>query len=221
MQNAARVHRGEPGADAADHVDRGLLGKCTAGANMRRQIQTVDVLHREEEMSVGIADIVNAADVGMGDLPRYAYLIVKLGEAMRIGRECGREKLQRDRMAEPQILGLIDDTHAAASELPDDPIAARQRRAVGQCRVPEVREVHSRDRRSRSGGAQRFHRGKRLAGVGRRQTCRLDVEERSAAERAEAASLWSRRITGRTAHTGDYRWRTETRSAPLNRSRQA
>ncbi len=106
---------------------------------MRRQIQTVDVLHREEEMSVDIADIVNAADVGMGHLPRYAYLIVKLGEAMRIGRECRREKLQRDRMAEPQILALIDDTHAAASELPDNPIAARQRRAVGQCRVPEVR----------------------------------------------------------------------------------
>ena len=107
-----------------------------------------------------------------------------------------REKLQRDRMAEPQIVGLIDDTHAAASELPDDPIAARQRRAVGQCRVPEVREVHSRDRRNRSGGAQRIHRGKRLAGVGRRQMCRLEVEERSAAERTEAASLWSRRITG-------------------------
>jgi hypothetical protein len=140
-------------------------------------------------MSVGIADIVDAADVGMGDLPRDADLIVKLGEAMRIGRECGREKLQRDRMAEPQILGLIDDTHAAASELPDDPIAARQRHAAGQCRVAEVRD------------------GRRLAGAGRRQTCRLEVVERPAAEGTEAASLWSRRLAGRTAHTGDYRWR--------------
>jgi hypothetical protein len=67
-----------------------------------------------------------------------AHFIVKLGEPMRIGRECRREKFQRDRMAKPQVIGLIDDTHAAASKLTDDPIAVRQHDAVRQCHVPIV-----------------------------------------------------------------------------------
>ena len=38
--------------------------------------------------------------------------------------EAGREELERGGAAEPDVLGAVDDTRAAAAELLEDPVAA-------------------------------------------------------------------------------------------------
>jgi len=212
MQHATRVHRGEPGADTANDVDRRVLGKRPTRCQVCPQIDTVDVFHRQEQMSLDVTDVVHATDVRMRYLARDADLVVKLAEAPRIGRERTREELQRDRMTQPKILGEIDDAHPAPSELADDPIASAQLDASGHRCLEEVRGGRSRDPDERPGAAEGLDRSHCFVRVGQGKTCGLEVDERPAAEWTEAASLWRLRIAGRTAHARIIDGRREPRN---------
>ena len=103
----------------------------------RREVLAVDVLHRQEQVAVGLADVVDAADVRVRDLPRRAHFVVELREPRRVVRERRRQELQRDRLAELQVVGPIDLAHAAAAEQADDAVAAVEQRAGREAAVIE------------------------------------------------------------------------------------
>ena len=124
MEDAPLVRRGQPGAELPRDLERLVLGQPADAAQQRRQVLAVHVLHREEQLAVDLADVVDAADVRVRHLPRGAHLVVELREPRRIVRERRRQELQRDRLAEPQVVGAIDLAHAAAPEQADDAIAA-------------------------------------------------------------------------------------------------
>ena len=63
MQHAALVRGREPGADLPRDLERLVLGQPADAPQRRGEIFAVDVLHRQEEMSVRLADVVHAADV--------------------------------------------------------------------------------------------------------------------------------------------------------------
>ena len=67
-------------------------------------------------MAPDIANVVHTADVGMRDFPRRANLAMKLGKSPRILRQIFGQKFQRDLLAQAQIVGAIDLTHAATAE---------------------------------------------------------------------------------------------------------
>ncbi len=71
----------------------------------------------------------------MRDLAGGANFVVELRQTCRIAPEILRQELQRDRLAQAQVVRAIDLAHAAASEQADDPVAivedgARRKAAV-------------------------------------------------------------------------------------------
>ena len=101
-------------------------------------------------------------------------------------------------MTQPQVVGLIHDAHAAAAELPDDSISPAQLHSLSDRCVPWV---PARDRnRLQLLGVRRSQRRHRLAVVARGQASGLELDQRAAAERTEAASGRSRRIADCAAH---------------------
>ena len=70
--------------------------------------------------AVGVADVVDAADVRMvqrGDGPRLA---LEARARIGIAGDVTRQDLDRDRAIEPRIAGFVDLTHAAGAERADD-----------------------------------------------------------------------------------------------------
>ena len=91
-------------------------------------------------LTLHLANVVNAADVRVGDLPRDADLGIETLEARGVVREHPWKKLQRDRLAELQVIGAIDLAHSAAAQKADNPIPLRQDRSGGEsARVDRVR----------------------------------------------------------------------------------
>ena len=129
MQHAALVRRGDAGAQLPRELDRLVLRDAADAAEQRGQILAVHVLHRQEAAAVGVAEVVEPADVLVRHLARDAQLVVELRQAAIVGRDAAGQELQRDRLIERQVVGAIHFAHAAASEQGDEPIAAGDDRA--------------------------------------------------------------------------------------------
>ena len=124
VQHASVVRRGEPRAELPRDLERLVLRKPADPLQQRGEILAVDVLHRQEVLAVDLADVVDAADVGMRDLARDAHLGVEaLERASGSDASRSRQELQRDRLAELQVVGAVDLAHAAAPEQADDAVA--------------------------------------------------------------------------------------------------
>ena len=82
-------------------------------------------------------DVVDAADVRMRDLPRGPDFVVKLREPDRLVTQRVGQKLQRDRLTEPEIVSPIHLAHAAFAEQADDAIAAVEQRAWRETAVAD------------------------------------------------------------------------------------
>ena len=112
-----------------------VLGEAADALEERREILAVHVLHRQERRALDLVDVVDAADVGVRDLPRHADFGVELGQARRILVDVGWQELERDRLAELQVVGAIDLAHAAAAEALDDAVASAEERARREAAV--------------------------------------------------------------------------------------
>ena len=169
------VRGGEARAELARDLQRLVRRQPADAAQQRREVLAVDVLHRQEVLPVDLADVVDAADVRMRDLPRDAHLVARTGRAVvLVARDRVGQELQRDRLAERQVVGAIDLAHAASPEQRDDAVA-----------VGEHRARHEPSR----GGAGGRGRGVRARHVGR---------TRVAAARAERVRRRERLVALRT-----------------------
>ena len=121
VQHALVVRCRQTSADLACDLDRFVRGQAADAAQQRRQVFAVYVLHRKKNLIVGLADVVDATHVGMRDAPRDAHLIAKAFEGPLVGCGLGQE-LERDLLAQAQIVGAIDFAHAAATEKRDHAI---------------------------------------------------------------------------------------------------
>src|SRR5581483_4156491 len=88
----------------------------------RAKVLAIDVLHREKDQTVSFADVVNAADVRMGNSARNANFIVKSFERDRILCSSFGQELQCNRLLETQVVGAIDLAHTSTAEERDDSI---------------------------------------------------------------------------------------------------
>ena len=156
MDDAAFVRGGEARADLARDLERAIFRESADAAQQRREILAVDVLHREERRAVDLVDVVHAADVGVRHLPRHADFGVELRQPRRIAVDVGRQKLQRDRLAELQVVGAVHLAHAAAADAFDDAVAAAEERAGLEASVidrPGAREPAGGGRAAAGAGA--------------------------------------------------------------------
>jgi hypothetical protein len=88
-----------------------------AGAQPLLQGLAPEELHRDEGPALVLVHVEDRADVGV--LERRSRLGFPLEplECLRVARQLVREELQGDSAPELEILGLVDDAHAAAAEL--------------------------------------------------------------------------------------------------------
>ena len=129
MQHSLVVRGGEAGAQLARDFQGLVRGQTADAAHQRPEVFAIHVFHGQELHAVEFADVVNPADVGMGDLARDANLVAEALERARVPGGSLRKKLQRDRLAEFEVGGAIDFAHAAPAEQGDDAIALEQQRA--------------------------------------------------------------------------------------------
>ena len=99
-------------------------------------------------LTVDVADVVDPADVRVRDAKRHAHLAQEPIQAFLIALEAGRQELQRDRLAELEVVGAVDLAHPAASQQSDHAVAAGNDR-TGQ----ETRAVRGIGGGSRAAGA--------------------------------------------------------------------
>ena len=107
---------GDPGAQLAGNVGAFVFGEPADAAQRGRQIFPIHVLHRQIEQPLGVADVVHAADVRVGDLPRRAHLVVELREPYRIAAEIPGQEFQRALLVEAQVVVAIDLALATSPE---------------------------------------------------------------------------------------------------------
>ena len=124
MQDALVVRGRKPGAELARDFDRLVFRQPADAPQQRREVLAVDVLHRQE---VAAARSRRGRRRGRrSDASRAATpdLVEEPLEPIRIAFDVARQELQRDRLAELQVVGAVDLAHAAAAEQADHAIAA-------------------------------------------------------------------------------------------------
>ncbi len=98
MNDAALVSGGEASANLARDFG-GFVGREPAdAADDGGEILAVDILHGEKRRAVGIADIEDAANVGMGNLASDANFGMKSRESGGVLREALGKKLDGDEL---------------------------------------------------------------------------------------------------------------------------
>ena len=100
VQHAAVVRRGKAGADLPRDLGGPLFREAPDALQQPGQIFPVDELHRQEHAAVVLADVVDAADVGVRHLARDPHFVVELGEPLRVLGDGRRQELQRDVLPE-------------------------------------------------------------------------------------------------------------------------
>ena len=86
------------------------------------EIDPLDVAHRDEQAPVVLARLVDRDDSRVVDRRGQARLAQEALAEARVLRELGCQQLQRHLAAEDEILGQVDDTHAAPPEQRLDPV---------------------------------------------------------------------------------------------------
>ena len=121
MNDALAVRRVQRVGHFGREVEQQLvLHRTPADAMLQRH--PVEKLHHHEDAAVFFANVVNGADVGMIQRRSRARLAAESLQRSRIARHIVRQKLERDKAPQPRVLGLVDDTHAAAAELFDNAV---------------------------------------------------------------------------------------------------
>ena len=121
MDDAAAVRGVEGIGDLRRGVDERVPGERPI-RNPPVERLPFQQLHRDEGRAVGLFDRVDRADVGMVERAGGAGLALKPLERRAIARELRGQELQRDAAAQPGVVRLVDDAHAAAADRTHDPV---------------------------------------------------------------------------------------------------
>ena len=110
------------------HRDRQRLGERQrpAGDPIGQRL-ALEVLHDEERGSVVLADVVQRADVRVGELRDGARFQVEARAELRIGRQRLGQDFHRDEPIEPGVAGFVDLAHAAGAERAEDFVRSETR----------------------------------------------------------------------------------------------
>ena len=123
MEDALLVRGVQAGAELPRDVDRLVHRQVADPLQQRREVLAVHVLHGQEVAAFDLADVVDAADVRVRDLPREAHLRVEPREERLVARDALRKELQRDGLPELEVVGAVDLAHAALAEKAHDAVA--------------------------------------------------------------------------------------------------
>ena len=86
------------------------------------QRHAIETFHGDEGLAMLIVDFVNGADVGMVEGGGGLGFALEAAEGLRILGDFVGQELERDEATEFDVLGLVDDSHAATAEFLDDAV---------------------------------------------------------------------------------------------------
>ena len=119
MDLADVVERGQPGRELQQ---RGAQPGQVAAARGRpahvgEEIDAVDQLHREERLGRAVEELAERHQVAVGDVVERAELVLEARQPDAVGVA---QHLERDRLLQLVIVGLVDHAHPAGAELASD-----------------------------------------------------------------------------------------------------
>ena len=126
VDNVAIVRALKRLGDLLSDTERTLDFELPFALNARTQCFAIEIVHDEEQPTVGFPAVVDGDDVRVLQGGRDADLGLKASNADFAG-ERGVKHLDRDRPLEPKILSAIHGSHATVSELVFEPIVISQR----------------------------------------------------------------------------------------------
>ena len=88
-----------------------------ATSNALPQCHAIQKLHGDERLPIMLTNLVNRADVGMIQRRRRPRLPPEALQRQGLACRIFRKKLQRHQPPQRSVLGLVDDSHAAAAQL--------------------------------------------------------------------------------------------------------
>lgn len=103
-----------------DIKDRRLRHRPRAERRLERV--PLEQLHHEEALRLVPAEVVDRADVRVIERRGRPGFALEALDCGRVVCQFSGKELERDLPAEPQILGTVDDAHAAATEFFDDAV---------------------------------------------------------------------------------------------------
>ena len=118
------------GLERVGDLDARARGRRSTGSGPPRdpllQRLPVEQLHDDERLPVVLADVVDRADVRMVQRRGGAGLALEALQRLPGRGELGRQELERDLAAQPRVLGLVDDAHAAAADPVEDAVVGQR-----------------------------------------------------------------------------------------------
>ena len=121
MDDAFAVRGIERVGDFDGQAEQDVHFERTAGDAML-QGQAVQILHGDEGLAIFLADVVNGADVGMVQRGSGLGLAAETLQSLAVLGDVFREEFQGDEAIEAGVFGLVNDTHAATTQLFDDAV---------------------------------------------------------------------------------------------------
>ena len=142
VQDAVRVGGGEAAAQLVADVDDLLRRQPAGAAQQRRQVLALDELHRIEDPVLGLADVEDAADRRVGDLPREPHFVED--PLARLGGWPGRSAFSATGVCSTRSSACQTSPQLAPAEPLDHPVAAgehvaRTKRARAPAPTPNGR----------------------------------------------------------------------------------
>ena len=122
MHETARVGRIQGARHLREDADR-VRRVQTAALQALLQVTPLDVAHGDEEDVLGRPSLVDRDDVRMVDRRGQLRLAQEAVTERFVLGEAGSQQLERNLPLEPQILGQVDDAHAAPAQQRLDPVA--------------------------------------------------------------------------------------------------
>ena len=142
VDDPPRVRGRHPRRDPSCDAD-GRLGAQRPTLEPGRQRLAVVARQRDVGPPVrGLAHLVDRAHVRVVDGPRGPGLLEQPPRGDLVARPRGRQQLQRDRPAEPLVLGAVHDPHPTAPQLAEEPVPTDPLRKVGGGRDVGSQTVH-------------------------------------------------------------------------------
>ena len=161
------------GLEGVGHVDgdlHDLLDRERAAGEAALERLPLEQLHRDEGAPLVLVRVVDRADVRVVEGRGRARLALEALDGLAVPGQLVRQELERHRAAQARVLGLVDDTHAAAADLLEDPVVGEgfadhvswwkptehvMRRGVGR-QTPARRPARSRSTGSRASRPDRL-----------------------------------------------------------------
>ncbi len=122
MHEAARMGGIQGARQLGEDADR-VRRVQTAALEALIQVTPLDVAHGDEEEVFGRPSLVDRDDVRMVDRRGQLRLAEEAVTERFVLGEAGGQQLERNSPLEPQILGQVDDAHAAPAQQRLDPVA--------------------------------------------------------------------------------------------------